>query len=266
MRHRFVVATIAFVCFHATALFEQPGTLVIVGGGNTGKEIVSKALTLAGGRDAIVAVLPQASAETDAGDSSVKMWLEAGAHEAVKVRLDDPAAATATLKRATLIWFPGGDQNRLMKAIDTAALGDLIRERYRAGATVGGTSAGAAVMSELMITGEADLQAIAAGKTQIAPGLALWPDVIVDQHFVKRQRASRLISAILDHPDRVGVGIDESTAVIVHGSSFDVIGRSSVVVLDGRHAEVEKAAAGAPASGRGLTMSVLHEGQSYSLK
>ena len=244
----------------------QTGTLVVVGGGNTGPDIVSKALDLAGGRNAIVAVLPQSSAERDAGDASVTMWKDAGAREAAKIAFDNREAAAAALRRATLIWMPGGDQNRFMQAIDGTGLVDVIRERYRQGAVVGGTSAGAAVISDVMITGEADLQSLTAGKTVIAKGLGLWPDVIVDQHFLTRQRGNRLLSAVLDHAELVGVGIDESTAVIVRGASFEVVGKSAVVVIDPRGATVEKAGPEQPVAGRGLKLSVLRAGMSYSLR
>src|SRR4051794_17117719 len=92
------------------------GAVVVVGGGSTGPDIIARTLALAGGKDAIVVVLPQSSAEPDAGDASVKMWLEAGAREAAKLAFTDPNAA-ARLRTATLIWMPGGDQNRFMKEI-----------------------------------------------------------------------------------------------------------------------------------------------------
>ena len=256
---------IAFLCLSSAPALAQRGTLVVVGGGTTGPEIVGKTLALAGGSRAIVAVLPQSSAEPDAGDASVQMWREAGAGEVAKLGFQDRAAAAAALRRATLIWMPGGDQTRFMKAIDGTGLAEVIRERYREGTVVGGTSAGAAVLSEAMITGDADLQSLTAGKTVIAPGLGLWPEVIVDQHFLTRQRGNRLISAVLDRPTLVGVGIDESTAVIVHGSSFDVIGLSSVVVIDPRGASLERTAPGQHSAGRGLALTVLRAGMSYSL-
>lgn len=249
----------------APPAFAQNGTLIVVGGGEVGPDITSKALEIAGGRTAIVAVLPEASAEPDAGDESVKTWKDGGAREAFKVAFDDRAAAAAALRRATLIWIPGGDQARFMNAIDGTGLADVIRERYRDGVAVGGTSAGAAVMSAAMITGEADLQSITAGRTEIANGLGLWPEVIVDQHFLKRQRANRLIAAVLDHPGLVGVGIDESTGVVVRDGAFDVIGRSAVVVIDPRRATVGGTAPGQHPSGAGLTLSVLRAGQHYSL-
>jgi cyanophycinase len=241
------------------------GALVVVGGGGTGPEIVAKALELSGGKNAIVAVLPQSSALPEAGNSSVKMWLEAGAKEAEKIAFTDPAAA-AKLRRATLIWMPGGDQNRFMKAIDGTGLAEVIRERHRAGVTVGGTSAGAAVLADAMFTGDADLKSITAGATVIAKGLGIWPEVLIDQHFLARQRDNRLISAVLDRPSLVGVGIDEGTAVIVRAGAFEVLGRSSVLVVDARNAHVDKAAVGTPATGRDLRVTILKTGQRFRLR
>jgi len=241
------------------------GPLIVVGGGTTMPEITARALELGGGSKAVVAVLPQSSAEPDAGDASVKMWKDAGAAEAAKVSFDNRDAASAFLKRATLIWMPGGDQNRFMKAIEGTGLDQIIRDRHKAGAAVGGTSAGAAVLAEYMFTGDADLKSLTAGATVTAKGLALWPGALIDQHFLKRQRDNRLISAVFDHPSLVGVGIDESTAVVVRGTTLDVIGKSSVVVIDARGAKVNKTDAGQLVSGTGLTLSVLRAGQSYSL-
>lgn len=260
------IVVLLVVLLYPSVAVAQNGALVVVGGGNTGPDIVSPTLALAGGRDAIVAVLPQSSAEPDAGDASVAMWREAGPREATKVSFEDRASAEAALRRATLIWIPGGDQNRFMKAISGTGLADVIVERYKAGTIVGGTSAGAAVMSGVMITGDADLQSITAGKTITASGLGLWPDAIVDQHFLKRQRDNRLIAAVLDHRTLVGVGIDESTAVILRDASFSVIGKSAVVVIDPRGAEIDRTPEGQPATGTGLKLSVLRAGQTYSIK
>jgi cyanophycinase len=133
---------------------QSPGPIVAVGGGGTTDRIVQRTLELAGGPDAVVVVLPQSSALENAGDSSVRMWREAGATSVRKVAFGDPDA-NAALEKATLIWIPGGDQNRFMKAITGTGLDDVIRARHRAGAVVGGTSAGAAVLSVRMITGKA---------------------------------------------------------------------------------------------------------------
>jgi cyanophycinase len=253
------------VVLGAAASAQSPGAIVAVGGGGTTDAIIERTLELAGGRSAVVVVLPQSSAVANAGDSSVKMWLAAGAKEARKVDFADPGAKAA-LEAATLIWMPGGDQNRFMKAIEGTGLDDVIRARHKAGAVVGGTSAGAAVLSGRMITGEADLTALTAGKTELAKGLGLWTDGIFDQHFLKRQRNNRLLSAVLDHPGTIGIGIDEATAAIVRDGRLEVVGRSAVVVFDGRTAKVEKTAPGGIPGATGLVTSVLREGMTLPLK
>ena len=241
------------------------GHLLIIGGNGTTDAIVKRAVEAGGGGSGLVAIFPQASELPETGAEAVKTWTGAGFGRAVVVDPKDAAAAIRTVKEATFIWFPGGDQNRLTKALENTGIAEAIRARYEQGALVGGTSAGAAVMSHVMITGEADLQSITAGRTETAPGFGLFPEVIVDQHFLKRQRTSRLVSAVLDHPDLVGVGIDETTAIFVTGRRFEVLGRNSVVVIDARKAVVDKTPAGGLATGRGLTLSVLTAGMTYSL-
>jgi cyanophycinase len=261
------VLVLAFVLTAWTAAFAQAarGTLVIVGGGGTTHAIVSRTLELAGGKNAVVAVLPQSSAVEGAGDSSVRMWLDAGARSARKVGFDQPDAKQA-LESATLIWMPGGDQNRFMAAIEGTGLDEVIRAQYRKGTIVGGTSAGAAVIAEWMMTGDADLKSLAAGTTVMKKGLALWPGALIDQHFLARQRNNRLLSAVMERPALIGVGIDESTAVIFHGDRFDVLGKSGVVVFDARGAKVQPVTPGGVTAGTDVKLSVLKEGMSYAVK
>ena len=261
-----IICTFVLILSTASSAWAQSaGAIVAVGGGGTTDAIVAKTLELAGGKSAVVAVLPQSSAVEGAGDSSVKMWLEAGAKEARKIDFADPGAKAA-LERSTLIWMPGGDQNRLMKAIDGTGLDEVIRGRHRAGAVVGGTSAGAAVLSKLMITGAADLKVLTAKGTELAKGLAIWEAGIFDQHFLQRQRNNRLLSAVLDNPGMIGVGIDEATAAIVHNGQIEAIGRSAVVVFDSRPARVERSDPGGVVAGTGLITSVLRDGMKLSLK
>ncbi len=243
----------------------QSGPIVAVGGGTIGDDIYARTLALGGGPSAIVVVLPQASAVAGAGDGSVARWLTAGAQSASKVAFADRAAARLAIERATIIWMPGGSQSRFMQAIAGTGLADVIRQRQRGGAVVGGTSAGAAVLSAVMITGDSDLKSVTAGKTIAGDGLGVWPEVIVDQHFLRRQRVNRLIAAVLDRPSLVGVGIDEGTAVVVRGSRFDVIGASSALVVDARGASVAAAAAGDVHAGTGLALHVLRAGMSFDL-
>ncbi len=267
---RVVVALALVTCCSVPGLAFPPspapkGHLLIIGGNGTTEEILHRAVSAAGGAQGRLAILPQASELAETGAEAVRMWTEAGVGHAVVVDIKDPATAIRTVRESTFIWFPGGDQNRLMKALENTGIPEAIRARYADGALVGGTSAGAAVMSRVMITGEADLQSITAGKTETAPGLALFPQVIVDQHFLKRQRVNRLISAVLDHPDLLGVGIDETTAIFVTGTLFEVLGKNSVVVIDARKAKVDPAPAGHLATGRNLALTVLTAGMTFRL-
>jgi len=207
------------------------GALVVVGGGKTNAAIVAETLALAGGNAARVLILPQASELPDTGEKSAAMWLEAGAAHADVINLKKPDEARTKLAEATLVWMPGGSQNKLVEALRGAGMIDALRECHKLGAVIGGTSAGAAVMSALMITGEADLNSVSPKSVELADGMGLWPDVIVDQHFLKRQRFNRLLSAVLAHPEKIGVGIDEGTAVIVTDKGWRVIGASQVLLI-----------------------------------
>jgi cyanophycinase len=104
---------------------------------------------------------------------------------------------------------------------------------------VGGTSAGAAVMSKIMITGNelkhpeynSTFRNLEAENIETKTGLGLITNVIIDQHFVKRSRYNRLLTAIIEFPEMIGIGIDESTAILVKGKTIEVVGESQVVVL-----------------------------------
>jgi cyanophycinase len=248
----------------------SPGPLVIAGGGPTVPEIAARALELAGGRDqADILIVPFASSQPDAGQPTRKMWLRAGvAREHVTILdLTDKAAALAAIKKANLIWISGGSQSRLMRILREGGVVEAIRARHRRGATVGGTSAGAAVMSLAMVTGKDSMDTIAADSSKMAEGLGLWPGVIVDEHYVRRRRFTRLLSAVLNHPDLVGIGIDESTAAVVTGRSFEVIGRSNIVVIDARKTATTRGRArdGEPGSAANVLVHVLKNGMRYDL-
>jgi cyanophycinase len=263
---RLVLAAVFTALSLATALGQTPGPLVVVGGGTLDPAIVARTIQLAGGSRAVVAILPQASASAAAGDSGVALWLKAGARKARKVDFAERAEALDAIQKASLIWMPGGQQSRFMDAIAGTGLDDAIRAARNRGAVVAGTSAGAAVMSTVMITGDADLKNIKAGGTVTRDGLGLWPDVVVDQHFLQRQRNNRLLSLVLERPSLIGIGIDESTAVISTGTTIEVIGKSSAVVMDARGATPATTAKGEVAAGTGLSLHVLRAGMSMELK
>lgn len=140
------------------------------------------------------------------------------------------------LRNDTGVFFTGGDQVRIMNVLNDESLAEALRERYRAGAVFGGTSAGTAIMSRRMITGEGDFTVIDGKKVETRKGLGLLPDdVIVDQHFIKRQRENRLFGLILQDPRSLGIGIDEGTALIVTDNRCgEVVGTSQVMIINAR--------------------------------
>jgi cyanophycinase len=240
------------------------GKLVPVGGGST-EPLRKRILELAGGSEARVLVIPFASSRAD-GKDSAKMWLDLGAKSAEPLARGDTETAIKAVEAANFIWMSGGDQVLLMKALPKEVVA-AIKTRYYNGAVVGGTSAGAAVISAVMITGDGyNLDAIRHEETKTADGLGLWPEVIVDQHFVKRHRFNRLLSAVMDRPTLVGVGIDESTGVVVSGNTFEVIGVGQVVVVDGRKSSVAPLQPNVPFAATGLQLHVLAPGMKWEWK
>jgi cyanophycinase len=206
----------------------------MVSGGPIPDAILSRFVTRAGGPGrARIVIFPMASEHADAGIELVATFEKLGA-SAERIVLDreqaDTDEAARRLEGATGIWFGGGDQSRLTAALLHTKVQEAIAVRYHAGAVVGGTSAGAAVMSTPMLTGDEKRPGgdrppekdsgdayltIARGNVVTAEGFGLMPGVIVDQHFLRRHRNNRLLSLVLENPGLVGVGIDESTALEV---------------------------------------------------
>jgi cyanophycinase len=143
----------------------------------------------------------------------------------------------ALLNRARGVWIPGGDQNRFTKTFpETSGVPAAIRAVYLRGGVVGGTSAGASLQGDLMPTGEpTKIEGLRKGATDTAPGLGLLPGLIVDQHFIVRNRLPRLLAAVLEHSDHVGMGIDEGAWVVVHEDVISVFGGQVIVLtpMDG---------------------------------
>jgi cyanophycinase len=229
------------------------GSLIIVGGGDTPASVQERFIALAGGSTkAKIAVFPMASTEYDEEASEVIndfATLGAEAHLVNLVRDNAQNESTARqLEQFTGYWFLGGDQSRLAEAlVGTRAL-KVLERRYLEGAVIGGTSAGASIMSTVMLTGrqnppkdaeEAEMQNIARRVMDVSQGFGFFKGAIVDQHFMRRARYNRLISAILDHPLLLGVGIDEETALLVRPDGvWEVLGKHYVKIFDARQARI----------------------------
>jgi cyanophycinase len=228
------------------------GALFAVGGGPQPDALVRKFVEMAGGPKARIVVMAMASGQGQrSGEEKAEQLRKMGA-QATALWFDRAGAdADSVVRRigeATAIWFGGGDQGRLMETLrGSRALAELQRVWRTNGVMVGGTSAGAAVLSTPMITGDERRPGGARRDTTQAfitiegdnvgtsDGMSFLTDVIVDQHFVRRRRHNRLVSLVIERPPHLGAGIDESTALVVHGDgTWTVEGASIVVVYDAR--------------------------------
>ena len=242
------------------------GALVVAGGGSLRDEVYGRSVGLARGRlpEGVVdvVVLPQASRRAEAGAEAVPRWLAAGARSARVLRDLSLEGVRDWIEGAEVIWFTGGSQLRLMSALEEANCLGLVRVRQRAGCVVGGTSAGAAVMSATMISGAPEPAALRFGAMEAHVGLGLWPGAIVDQHFSERGRFERLLTAVLDQPRLLGVGISEGTAVIVLENRLEVIGAGQVMLIDAREAKLGAPGAQGLQAARGVRLELLKAGES----
>jgi cyanophycinase len=225
------------------------GTVIIIGGAEDkvrDRVILHRFVALAGGRDAIIAVISTASAYgEEAGERYRDVFGDLGAGRvrivpaATRAEACDPAAARA-LQGVSGVFMTGGNQLRLSSTIGGTPLAEAILERFRAGAVVAGTSAGASAMSSHMIAFGASGGTPKQRMAQIAAGLGVLPGVIVDQHFQQRNRLGRLLSLIAQNPSLLGLGVDEDTAGVVGPDHvLEVIGRGSVTIVDGSASETD---------------------------
>ncbi|MCE9601445.1 MAG: cyanophycinase [Gemmatimonadetes bacterium] len=274
-----VAITFAASASDAQAPAVRRGTLYIVGGGPQPPALVQEFVDLAGGRGkARIVVFAMASESGLSGGEEKAVDLRALGAEARNVWVTREQALTDSvahlLDGVTGIWFGGGDQVRLADVLRGTPTERAIHARYAAGAVVGGTSAGAAVMSAVMLTGDERAPGgtrpdttlswvtIARDNTITTTGFGLIDDVIIDQHFLRRKRHNRLISLVLEREPHLGAGIDESTALVVHADgTWSVRGASVVTVYDARQAVVTPA--GQVLGATGLRMHVLPAGATF---
>ena len=250
MKNTLLIITTCLLFFYLPGIAQKEtsssaGKLFIIGGGDRSKELMETLVNTAGMKQGDYAVvLPMSSEYPDTSfyyfkedydpvcknplvcfnftklNSNNKQWLDSLAH-------------------ARLIFITGGDQLRFMTIVLNTPIYQAIHTAYENGATIGGTSAGAAVMSKYMITGNqltdtsysSTFRVVHDKNIEIKEGLGLLSSAIIDQHFIVRSRYNRLLSAIAKYPLLPCIGIDEATAIIVQGDRIKVTGESQVVVL-----------------------------------
>ena len=275
-----LLAGLLLTAFAAPALAIAPspkGHLVLIGGGDKPPEVMRKFVELAGGKDAPIVMIPTASSEADAASYYEKLFREEyGCTNAVSLDIRKRADAgradwAALARKARGIFFGGGDQIRITNALLGTPVGDAITAAFADGAVVGGTSAGTACQSEVMLTGEGDFSLVRTRSVETWKGLGFLPaDVVVDQHFIRRQRENRLLSVVLENPDLLGVGVDEETAIWVRpDGTFQVLGKSGVLVFDAKGAPVSRQPKGTGQDLLGVHALKLHlllPGETYDIR
>lgn len=243
-----------------TARGPDTGALIIVGGGKVGPEILDRFFALAGGKDAPIVVIPTAAGDPSYGPQTagVKVLTDAGAtHVTVLHTADrkeaDSEAFTRPIAEARAVWIPGGRQWRLVDSYSGTRTETEIKKLLARGGVVGGSSAGASIQASYLVRGARE-----GNEVMMAPGyeegFGLLQGAAVDQHVITRHRETDLDAVVAKHPDLLGVGLDESTAIVVQGRRFDVIGKSKVFVHDGKP------------DPSGLTYHLLSTGDAYDMQ
>lgn len=244
MKKIFYFFLFLFFVFSTNNFSQIKGKLVIIGGVQT-TQIIEKFVELAGGKDARIIIIPNAGSEPKLNSEiEQKEFNRLGAKADYILFTHETADDPENLKKmdwANAVFFTGGDQSILTKDMLGTTLLDKVFDIYKNGGVIGGTSAGAAVMSKVMITGNELLNkdstdsfiTIEKNNIETKQGFGFLTTVIIDQHFLKRKRHNRTISALIEHPELIGVAIDESTAIIVYpDDTFQVYGTNQVLVYD----------------------------------
>lgn len=255
------------------------GKLFIIGGGDRSDNLMKQVLSVAelSKKDYIV-VLPMSSEEPDSSFIFFKtQMVKLTSNPIVMLNFNKETAQnkvlTDSLQKAKLIFISGGDQVRFMNVVQNTPIKTAIQKAYENGSTISGTSAGAAVMSEKMITGNQKLQKEYSGtfdnirydNLETSEGLGLLKTAVIDQHFLKRNRYNRLLSALVEFPTLTGIGIDEATAIIVRNNQIEVAGESEVIVVRNPKG-ILKAKHHNLISIESLQMSIYTAGQKFNIK
>ncbi|MBM3994001.1 MAG: hypothetical protein FJ303_07590 [Planctomycetes bacterium] len=222
-------------------MVEQPsvekGTLVIVGGGGTPPGLYKKFVEYAGGEGkANIVIFPTASDPIPKRDFLADLFRKSGAKRATVLYGKTQAEVESkefldTLKEATGIWFDGGRQWRFVDCYEQTKALPLMFDVLKRGGVIGGTSAGATIQGDYLCRGGVfnnfDIR-----YEGYERGLGFLKGVAIDQHFTQRKRQKDMTELMKLYPQYLGIGIDEATAIVVQGSTADVIGKGKVHFYD----------------------------------
>jgi cyanophycinase len=258
----------------------RPGLLMAIGGAEDKvreRLILRHFVEASGGSEANVVILATASELAETGDRYADLFERLGVEtaEVLRIRTREDALDAGSemfdlLTNATGLFMTGGSQLRITSALGGTHLADLIQGRHRSGMVVAGTSAGAAVLSEHMISMGDSGGTPRRRLVHMAKGLGLAPELVIDQHFRRRDRLGRLLTALSYNPESLGLGIDEDTAAIIDpDGQMRVLGSGGVTVVDGsgmRYTNSHSTRRGQPIALLGLKLDFLTPGCRYDLK
>jgi cyanophycinase len=257
---------------------DQPGPLVIIGGAEDKQgecRILREFMRLGGGKHARVLVMTVATQlPVEVGMEYVEVFRKLGAADVRTFDVSHREAANTDsavqfIQDATCIFFTGGDQMRITKLLGGTRVDAALHNALSQGIPLGGTSAGASMMSSTMIAeGEGETNP-RIGVVDMAPGMEFLDGVVIDQHFAQRGRLGRLVSAVAQYPHHLGLGIDEDTAVIVKDGAFRVIGRGAVSVVDAgqvTYTNLESVRSDEALSLCGIKLHILPQGYGFHLR
>ncbi len=222
-------------------LSENAGQLIIVGGAEDRSKdslILREFVRRSGGHQARIVVMTVATQlPGEVGEDYIRTFQDIGVDDVRVVDTPDREAsnnpeALSAIEKSTGVYFTGGNQARITSLLRDSEIHHLLHKRLAEGIVIGGTSAGAAMMPDMMIVeGESETNP-RIDVVKMEPGMGFLPGVVIDQHFAERGRMGRLLSAVAQQPVNLGFGIDENTAVVVQGTEFEVIGVGAVTVAD----------------------------------
>jgi cyanophycinase len=256
---------------------ESRGWIVPIGGAENkenDRHILERFVRISGGDDADIVVIPTASRLNETGPRYEKLFKDLGARHVTVMDFDtrrdcQESGRLNRIEAATGIFFTGGNQLRLTTLLGGTPVAKLIRVRNAHGVTVGGTSAGASILSEHMIAFGDEGSSVISGSVRLAPGLGLTNRFIIDQHFRQRDRLGRLITALAYNPFAVGIGLDEDTAAFIGpDETIEVAGSGGVTVVDASEAafsSIGEVSEGQPVCMLGLRLHILVAGATFNL-
>lgn len=257
---------------------KKRGFIVPIGGAEDKEgaaNILRKFIEVAGGKSARIVIIPTASTLEDTGRRYEKLFRKLGADEAKSLPFasrDDAGKGEwlEYIEKANGIFVTGGNQLRLTTILGGTAVAKAIRRANARGVAVGGTSAGAAILSEHMIAYGAEGHTPHAGAVSLVPGFGLTNRIIIDQHFRQRDRLGRLLTALAYNPFAVGIGLDEDTAAFIdHTKKITVVGAGAITIVDASelsHSSIADTKEGKPVCMTNVRLHVLVDGGTFDLE